>query len=163
MKKTVLFSILLISISSKIFSQNLTFKELLDIKSYGIVQAEEFLTEKNWEFLDSVSPENDKMGMLTFGFKTKVQNKAESFLYYIFSKNDNCRISIQISNKEKYLAYLKEIKNSGAKIVDSKINNGEINKVYKNSLNVFTITTYTETSSSKSETYWQIVIKDIDE
>lgn len=46
--------------------------------------------------------------------------------------------------------------------MDLKIKNGEIDKVYKNSLNVFTIKTDTEPSGSKSETYWQIIIKDID-
>jgi len=165
MRTKILFATIFFISLTKLQSQNLLFKELLEVKNSNLAYVEEFLTQKNWSLIESTAPTYEKMGILTFSYEASSINKAESFIYYMFSNNekDSNRLSIGISNKQKYLEYLKEIKTNKGKLTSSYVENEELVKVYTNSIYRFTITTYSEFTKNISETYWQIVIRDIDD
>ena len=135
--------IVIFSFSSLVSAQNLTLAQLLEIKKMDLGTAEEYLTSKGWEFLDAEEPFDEKLGKASFSFnKSDSSDFSESFLTYLFSEiSDFSRLSIQINNRIKYNEYLNTIKSYGCKLIDSKIENGEIIKIYRGATTTFQFTT----------------------
>jgi hypothetical protein len=154
MKQLLLLSAFLL-ISNSVLSQNLTIAQLLEIKKKDLGNAEEYLTAKGWEFNDAEEPTYDKLGNATFTY-----NKAESFLQFYFSSySDITRISIQVNKKAKYNEYINAIKSYGCKLIDSKIEDGGIVKIYRGATTTFRVLSNTSSNFFNEETaFWHIFI-----
>ena len=160
MKKIIIYSILLIS-SVNIFAQNLTLNQLLELKKKDIGNAEEYLTEKGWEFFKADEPTFDTMGQATFTYnKNEMSKRAESFLTFLYSEfSERTRISIQINKKTKYTEYINSIKSLGCKLISSKIEAGDIIKIYRGATTTFKITSSTSTNFyNESTAVWHLFI-----
>ncbi|AWA30934.1 hypothetical protein HYN48_13090 [Flavobacterium magnum] len=129
--------------------------QILDIKKKTLGNAEEFLTEKGWEFSEAQEPTDELMGSAVFTYrKSDVSDGAESFLSFVYSSfSDVTRITIQISKKEKYIEYLNSIKGYGCKQLSSKVEDGKIVKVYQG-----VTTTFVIKSATTSNYYDQEVV-----
>jgi hypothetical protein len=130
MKKRI--TLILIILSTVCFSQNITLDEVLKLRKNEIGYVEEYLTGKGWDFLEAKEPTEDNMGTATFAYKkSNYDDAAQSFLYFIYSGySDRKRIGLQINKVEIYNSYLSRLKNLGCLLIDSKIKDGEIIKVY---------------------------------
>lgn len=160
MKKFILT--IIISLMSLVLSaQNLTMSQLLELKKKDLGNAEEFLTSKGWEFLEAEEPTYDKLGSATFTYKkSNMSSMAESFLVYLYSNYiDLTRISIQVNKKMKYNEYINYIKSNGYKLINSKVEDGNIVKVYKGASITFKITASTSTNLyDEQAATWHIII-----
>lgn len=153
------FGFLLISCS--VFSQNLTLAQVLEIKKKDLGNAEEYLTAKGWEFKKAVEPTDDKLGSATFTYnKSDMSDLAESFLiYYYSSYSDITRISIQINKKTKYNEYISAIKGYGCKLINSKVEDCSIVKIYRGATTTFEVTSSTSSNYYSEETaIWNVFI-----
>ncbi len=158
--KQILF-FFLIFLSNVLIAQNLSMSQLLEVKKKDLGNAEEYLTAKGWEFLDAEEPKNDKLGKATFTYnKSDMSSRAESFLTFLYSNySDKTRISIQVNKKEKYNEYLAAIKAYGCKLLNSKVEDGSIVKIYRGATTTFEISASTSTNFYNEETaIWHIFI-----
>lgn len=160
MKKFLLLSAFVL-FSNNVLSQNLTLAQILEIKKKDLGNAEEYLTAKGWEFKEAEEPTYDKLGKAIFTYnKSGMSNKAESFLTFIYDNySDSTRISIQVNKKTKYNEYINAIKSFGCKLIKSKVENGEIVKVYRGATTTFKVTSSTSTNIYNAETaIWRLLI-----
>ncbi len=160
MKQFVLLIAFLI-IGNCALSQNLTLAQILEIKKMDLGNAEEYLTAKGWEFKNAEEATYEKLGNATFTYnKSDLSDLAESFLTFLYSSySDRTRISIQISKKVKYNEYMNSIKGYGCKLVDSKIEDGRIVKIYRGATTTFRVSSSTSLNFYKEETaVWFILI-----
>ena len=144
-----------------LFAQNLSLAQLLEVKKKELGNAEEYLTAKNWEFIKANEPEENKLGSATFTYnKDDMSNRAESFLTYLYSDNSTfTRISIQINQKSKYNEYINSIKAYGCKLILSKVEDGNIIKIYRGNTTTFRVTSSTSTNFfNESTAAWNLFI-----
>jgi hypothetical protein len=161
MKKNICF--LFLFITTNLFSQNLTLSEILKIKKMDLAKAEEYLTNKGWEFTDAEEEANGKMGSASFAYdKSEFSDKATSFITYYFSSyNLSKRINVQLHSKMKYNEYLSSIKSFGCKLLATKVIDGNIDKVYQGATTTFIISTSTSLNYNEVESSsWQFFLLD---
>lgn len=159
--KKFLFVFAFLLINNNVLSQNLTLAQILEIKKKDLGNAEEYLTSKGWEFLDAVEPTDNKLGIASFTYnKSDSSDLAESFLnYYYDSYSDLTRINIQINKKVKYTEYLNSIKGYGCKLINSKVENGKIVKIYRGATTTFEIKSSTSSNFYNEDTaIWHMFI-----
>lgn len=159
--KQFLLTFTFLLISNSVLSQNLTLAQILEIKKKDLGNAEEYLTAKGWEFKDAEEPTYDKLGKATFTYnKSDMSDIAESFLTFFYSNySDKTRISIQVNKKTKYNEYINAIKSFGCKLIKSKVENGNIVKVYRGATTTFEVTSSTSSNFFNEETaVWNIFI-----
>lgn len=113
--------------------QNLTLDEILSFRNKDLADVEEYLTVKGWDYIEGEKSSENSFGTASFGNgKVKGTNSTASILTYFYSQNSyRKRISIQITNKEKYNNYISKIKTLGFKLKNSKVVEGEILKLYQ--------------------------------
>lgn len=160
MKKFLLLSAFVL-FSNNVLSQNLTLAQILEIKKKDLGNAEEYLTAKGWEFKEAEEPTYDKLGKAIFTYnKSGMSNKAESFLIFFYDNySDKTRISIQVHIKTKYNEYINAIKSFGCKLIKSKVENGDIVKVYRGATTTFKVTSSTSTNIYNAESaIWTLSI-----
>ncbi len=160
MKKiTTLFIIILACNTS--FAQNLSLVQLLELRKKELGNAEEYLIAKGWEFSEAEQPTDGKLGKATFTYKKDdMSDRAESFLTYMYNDYfSTTRISIQVNKKIKYTEYVNTIKSLGCKLISSKVEDGDLIKVYRGVTTTFKITSSTSTNFYNENTaVWHIFI-----
>ena len=160
-------SILFFAITSlNSISQNLTVDELLKLRQSEIGYVEEYLTSKGWSFLEAKEPTDERMGNATFTYKKNdYDDTAQSFLNFLYSSYSlRKRITIQVNKVEAYNSYISRIKSLGCKLVNSKIKEGDIVKIYRGPSTTFQITTSTVTNDFNSrKTVYHFLICDNDD
>jgi hypothetical protein len=159
--KQFLLVVAIMLFSNNALSQNLTLSQILEIKKKDLGNAEEYLTSKSWEFLDAYEPTDGNMGRATFTYnKSDSSDLAESFLTYFYSEySSKTRIKIQVNTKIKYNEYINSIKNYGCRLIDSKIKDGRILKIYRGATTTFEVTSSTSSNIYNEETaIWSIFI-----
>ena len=155
----LVFAFLLIS--NNFVAQNLTLAQILEVKKKDLGNAEEYLTAKGWEFLEAEEPTFDKLGNATFTYnKSDMSSRAESFMTFYYSGySDKTRISIQVNKKIKYNEYINSIKTYGCKLINSKVEEGKIVKIYRGATTTFEVTSSTSSNFYNEETaVWNIFI-----
>ena len=160
MKKLLSLSAFLL-ISNCVLSQNITLAQILEIKKKDLGNAEEYLTAKGWEFNEAEEPTIDKLGNATFTYnKSDMYDLAESFLVYYYSNySDKTRIWIQVNKKVKYTEYINSIKGYGCQLINSKVENGKIVKIYRGATTTFEVTSSTSSNVYNEESaVWFIFI-----
>jgi len=164
--KLTLFILFLNFTFNSLSAQNLTLAQILEVKKKDLGNAEEYLSEKGWEFLNAEAPDSISMGRATFTYnKNKMSNRAESFIDYIYSDySDKTRISIQINNKLRYTEYLNSIKGYNCKLMSSKVEAGRIIKIYRGETTTFRITSATSLNGydEQSATWYFLIISNYD-
>ena len=159
--KQFLVAVAIMLFSNNALAQNLTLAQILEIKKMDLGNAEEYLTVKGWEFKNAEEPTDDKLGIASFTYnKSETSDLAESFLKYFYdSYSDITRINIQISKKVKYTEYLNSIKGYGCKLINSKVENGKIVKIYRRATTTFEIKSSTSSNYYNEESaIWTIFI-----
>jgi hypothetical protein len=159
--KQLLLMFAFLLISNSVLSQNLTLAQILEIKKKDIGNAEEYLTAKDWEFKNAEEPTYEKLGFACFTYnKSEMSDLAESFLtFYYSSYSDKTRISIQVNKKIKYNEYINSIKSYGCKLIDSKIEEGRIVKIYRGATTTFRVSSSTSSNYYNEDTaVWFILI-----
>lgn len=142
-------------------AQNLSLTQLLELRKKDLGNADEYLTAKGWEFLEANEPADEKLGSATFTYKKDdMSDKAESFLTYMYSNYSlPSRISIQINKKIKYTEYINTIKNLGCKLISSKVEDGELIKIYRGVTTTFKIRSSTSANFYNENTaVWHLFI-----
>ena len=142
-----LYHLLIFSLFSlNIHSQNLTIDELAALRKKSFGNLEETLSAKNWTFIKGSELNSEKMGSATFAFNKKNYNdEAESFLEFLYDNSEseelcNHKIIIQFFDKAKYSSYINRFKSLGCKLIKSKIEDGNIIKIYQGPTTTFQIT-----------------------
>ena len=159
--KQFLLAVAIMLFCNNALAQNLTLAQILEIKKKDLGNAEEYLTSKGWEFLDAVEPTDGQLGKATFTYnKSESSDLAESFLTYLYSDyTGNTRINIQVNKKIKYNEYINTIKSYGCKLIDSKIEDGRIVKIYRGATTTFKVTSSTSSNIYNEESaIWFIFI-----
>jgi len=147
MRKIILGLILILS--NSIIAQNLNLEEVLSLQKKDLIEVEEYLSAKDWNFIEGKKESDDIFGSVIFAFnKSSNGDEAESFIHYYYSDSIK-RINVQIHKKEKYNLFITTVKDIGYKAIASKMEDNQINKVYQNRSTtiIFSIT------SSKNESY----------
>jgi hypothetical protein len=151
----------MIFLTNRVVAQNLTLAQLLELRKMELGAAEEFLSAKGWEFSKAEEPTDSTMGSVTFAYnKSEMSSGAESFLKYLYSIfSGNKRVVIQVNSTKKYNEYLNSLKASGLKLVNSRVEEGELVKIYKNSTLVVEITATTIANLFDKDTaIWNLAI-----
>lgn len=164
MKKTFIHLFFFLSLTN-LFSQNLTLDELLSLRKKQIVSAEEFLAVKNWELYSAVQPDGSTPGTITFSYKKYEEDKAVSFIKYIYTNDiNNNMLNILIFNAEKYKTYLTRIKSLGCKVVYSGLKENEIIKVYQGTTTTIVVKVGTQDNDfGGTTTYYSFTIASNDD
>ncbi|MBU3662403.1 MAG: hypothetical protein FGM41_04300 [Bacteroidetes bacterium] len=155
-----LLFIMLLLISDKILGQNLTLSQILEIKKMDLGNVEEFLSARNWDIYNIQEVEPKDYSTLTFSYNSKKAEEVESYLTYYHSVYYiNKRIEIQLHNKTKYNEYINSIKGYRCKLINSKVKQGEIIKVYRGATTTFIVRTIPPSAEEGQETvFWIIFI-----
>lgn len=159
--KQLLLVLAVLLFSNNFIAQNLTLTQILEVKKKDLGNAEEYLTAKGWEFLEAEEPTDVKLGNATFTYnKSDMSSRAESFLTFFYKRySDKTRISIQVNKKIKYNEYINSIKSYGCKLINSKVEEGKIVKIYRGSTTTFEIKSSTSSNFYNEETaVWKIFI-----
>lgn len=121
--------------------QNVSIEELMSLRKKELAQVEEFLTGKNWTYIEGEEADITTLGGAKFSFaKNDYDDKAESFITYMYSIDYEVkRIMIQTQENSKYTAYLNKIKSFGCKLISSKIEGNSIVKLYRGATTTFKI------------------------
>ena len=147
MKNIIL--ILILIFTNTLISQNLTFEQVLNLQKKDIIGVEEYLSSKDWSLLNADKEAEGSLATVTFAYKKQdISDKAESFIYYIYSEKRK-RLNIQMHTKDKYNLFLNTVKASGYKPIANKIEENNIEKVYQNKTNTVIISV----STSKNYSY----------
>lgn len=142
--------------------QNLTLDEILSSRNKDLANVEEFLTAKGWNYMEGEKSSEESFGTATFG-NEKVQgtNSTASILTYFYSENsDRKRVSIQITNKEKYNNYISKVKVLGFKLKNSKVVDGEILKLYQGKTTTIEIRVVNDKFSNTGIVFYTFFIVD---
>ncbi|APD07535.1 hypothetical protein UJ101_02031 [Flavobacteriaceae bacterium UJ101] len=129
-KYFILFAIM---INSIIIAQNLTANELIALRKLSVVELEEKLINKGWEYYSSKNNPNF-LNRITFTYnKSEYNDKAESFITYFWENSNSTsnQVSVQIHEKRKYLEYLNKVKSFKPKLIKSDVNSNGIKKIYQ--------------------------------
>lgn len=158
--KTILVGAFLIITLNSVFAQNITLNELILLRKKDIVNVEEYLSSKKWSYLKGENPTSETFGKVIFSYgKNNYDDKAESFINYYYSgKTDRKRIEIQLSKSEKYNDFISQIKSFGCKVIDSRIEENQIIKVYQGTTITFEITITTQKEYSSTSTSYLVFI-----
>lgn len=145
-------------------AQNLSFEQVLSIRTKNLPKIEEFLTSKKWELLEATEPKDDLMGSVNFAYnKSRFDDKAESFLNIYYSSNLSAsynRLKIQVNKVSNYNSYLAKIKALGFKLQNTYVEDGAFIKVYQTKSITIKISTSTQIDefSSTRTTYSFIIL-----
>ena len=137
--------ILIVLNFTQLFSQNLTIDEIASLRKKSFTDVEEILSNKNWTFLNGSDYNSDKMGSATFAYnKEDFGDNAQSFFEFIYDNTEseelcNHKVFLQFFSKAKYLSYINRLKTLGCKLIKSKIEDGNIIKIYQGSTTTFQI------------------------
>ena len=124
------------------FTQNLSLNELISLRTIGLDDVEIMLNEKGWEYTKDRIQKEDAMTTLEFTYNTTSTNfEKPAYIHRYFSPSDE--IGLHFFSQNKYLEYVKAIKDSKAKLIWSKNIKGFFYKVYQNPETTFILTTYT--------------------
>ncbi|MCB6089714.1 hypothetical protein LIS90_13760 [Flavobacterium psychrophilum] len=151
-------------------SQNLSIDELSSLRKKSFGNLEEVLSIKNWSFLKGDEETTEKMGTATFTFnKMEYNDEASAFLefYYDNSENEklcNHKINLQFFDKAKYNNYVIRLKSLGCKLIKSKIEDGNIVKIYQGSTTTFQISIVSEKDllGTTNTTYNLFIMDNVD-
>lgn len=144
MKISILLTITLLSFSS-LYCQNLTIDELVSLRKKSFGNVEEILSEKKWSFINGSEATSESMGSANFAYnKQDYSDNAESFFEFVYNDTENeeiCnhRILFQFFDKIKYTNYINRLKSLGCKLIKTKIEDGNIIKIYQGSTTTFQI------------------------
>jgi hypothetical protein len=147
--KKILFTIITL-FPLTIFAQNLSFEQVLSLRTKSLSNLEEYLTTKKWEMLEATEPNENTMGSVAFAYnKSRFDDKAESFInfYYSNGSTKNNRLKIQVNKVSNYNLYLAKIKSLGYKLQRSYVEEGDLIKLYQT--NNMTIRIRTSTQSDE--------------
>ncbi|EKT3967366.1 hypothetical protein NTJ12_002454 [Flavobacterium psychrophilum] len=168
--KILLITLAIYLSSIQMQSQNLSIDELSSLRKKSFGNLEEVLSIKNWSFLKGGEETTEKMGTATFTFnKMEYNDEASAFLefYYDNSENEelcNHKINLQFFDKAKYNNYVIRLKSLGCKLIKSKIENGNIVKIYQGSTTTFQISIVSEKDllGTTNTTYNLFIMDNVD-
>lgn len=158
MKKNLLFVLFFLCVG--LSAQNLSLNELIEMRKESLEEVETNLTRKGWQYNTGKEPTENSLGISRFVYLPKGSyNFAESFLNFYYNTFKESRIHIQVSNQSKYLEYLEAAKKIAIIPVYSKIDNGNLVKIYVGSTTTFEFTTSnTRSSSGEIVSIWKLLI-----
>ncbi len=157
---TILF-LLIFSIS---FSQNITFEEILNLKSKNQSEVKKYLKNKDWEIMHQHYSKELKFGDIRFSFDNKNPDRQiPLFITFYHEANDftKNRIEFEISNKEKFDKYLIQFKSLDFKYVDTKNDVNQTVETYQNETTTIQVTIMpVENYYGKQQTFYKFYIID---
>lgn len=164
MKQIFLVAFIILSLSS--FAQNITFDQAQSLRKKGLAEVESFLTLKGWSMTNATEATDSQMGSATFGYGVDRfdSDKALGWITYyesILGEAYN-RLSIQVHKTTIYSTFLTRLTANGYKLKSSKIIDGGIQKIYKNTTTTCVVTTTTtEGTFSKGSTYMFLLMDNL--
>ncbi|MBS1580558.1 MAG: hypothetical protein JST29_13070 [Bacteroidetes bacterium] len=158
--KKVLFFLALSIFTFKIYSQNITLDEVINLRNKDVTDVEEYLTNKNWTLLNAKEGYGTTMASIGFAYnKSSYDDRAESFIKYYYSdETETKRISWQINRKDKYSILLGQLKAKGVTLLNTKVKDGSIIKYYQGKTLTFVVSIDTDTDYIETKTTYNIFI-----
>ena len=164
MKSVIIVFFVLFNCSSS-FSQNLTFKEILELRNQNYSFAKKELKAKNWGLGHEHFSEEMNFGDLQFLYdNNNVDKQARSSLTFFHSSNDlsKNRIQFVVLNEKSYNDYLRQLKSLDFKFIESKNDVNQTVEVYKNSKSVVKVIVMpVENYFGRQQTFYTFYITDI--
>ena len=143
------------------FGQNVTLDQVISLRSKTLADVEEFLTAKSWQFTSATEPGDGIMGSATFAYdKSIYDDKALSFITYYYGKylTSSNRINIQVNKTATYNTFIARLKALGYKLSSSKVDNGNIVKIYKGKSHTIEVISGTQREDFTTKTTYQFFI-----
>lgn len=158
MKKILLFALLFVCIG--LSAQNLSLNELISLRKMSLDEAETYLTNKGWRYSQGSEAGEGNLGTAEFVFGTSGDfSYAESFLSIMHYYGSVKRVGIQISKLPKYTEYLNGVKKFASSPINTKIDKGDLVKIYVGATTTFEFTTTTvSTRYGSTKTSWYLLI-----
>ena len=163
MKKHLLFVLLFVFVG--LSAQNLSLNELISLRKMSLDDAETYLTNKGWQYSKGSEAEEGKLGTAQFVLGSSGDfSFAESFLTIIHQYGSVSRISIQVSKLPKYMEYLNGVKKFAPNPINTKIDDGDLVKIYVGATTTFEFATTTaSTRYGSTKTTWNLLIAENDD
>ncbi|MFV0150266.1 hypothetical protein OBJ95_06600 [Empedobacter falsenii] len=158
MRKILLIITIILSQSS--YSQNISFEEIVNLRSKSIGYIDDILLEKEWELIDSEYEDQAGYRQIVYGYNLNhfdLLNTEYLLVFEISNNIENNKITFQTSDKKVYLEYLNNIKSKG-KLFHSRIEDKNVVKFYRNNFANFKVITDTEITDNGLKTKYIIII-----
>lgn len=140
--RKILFLGLLFLMTVQVSAQNLSLSELISLRKMDLDEAETFLTKRGWHYRTGEAPEEGKLGSAEFVYGSNGDfDYAESFLRFYYRVYGENRIGIQIGKSQKATEYLEAIKRFAPSPINTKVENGNLIKIYVGATTTFELTT----------------------
>ncbi|MBX9782080.1 MAG: hypothetical protein K2X48_02195 [Chitinophagaceae bacterium] len=155
MKKLFVSALLILS-STITFGQNISIEQVISFYKKKLPVAEETLAAKNWELTRAEEPSGFMMGTSTFAYeKSSFSNGATSFITFRYGDDGIIEtVYLQVNNTEKYNAYMTRLKARGYKLEKSRVEDGSIQKIYRDKTMTFLIKSKTSSKDGVTNTIY---------
>jgi hypothetical protein len=151
--KNLLVFIILALVTTSSFSQNLSLDQIVEIRKKNLVQAEEFLTQKGWDFEDGVDSELFTIVYFNYKSKNKSGQIVANLDFISQGKTQKVRVSVTFLSRDKYSEYINRINEFGCKLLESKIRDSKLIKTYQGSTTTFILESSTAQNDTFTSTY----------
>lgn len=140
MKKILI--ILILGLTTNLYSQSLTLDELISLRKKNVVEVEEYLSAKGWRLFSAEKETETNLAVAEFRFVDSSGSILLSRLFYYSNISGTKRISVSFNNQVQYNAYMNKIKGFGCKLLKSEFEDGRMIKIYQGATIVFRIDLY---------------------
>jgi hypothetical protein len=157
------FTSVLLLFFSFSFCQDISFLDVLNLKTKNLTEVKKTLLEKDFKITQEHYSKEMKFGDVLFLTKNKIENEIPtsiSFYYEGDSLTQN-RISFNIFNKEIFEKYLSQLKKTDFKIISSKTEENITLEYYKNETTTIEVKIrFIENHFGKQRTFYSFYITD---
>ena len=157
------FTSVLLLFFSFSFCQDISFLDVLNLKTKNLTEVKKTLLEKDFKITQEHYSKEMKYGDVLFLTKNKIENEIPtsiSFYYEGDSLTQN-RISFNIFNKEIFEKYLSQLKKTDFKIISSKTEENITLEYYKNETTTIEVKIrFIENHFGKQRTFYSFYITD---
>ena len=157
------FTSVLLLFFSFSFCQDISFLDVLNLKTKNLTEDKKTLLEKDFKITQEHYSKEMKFGDVLFLTKNKIENEIPtsiSFYYEGDSLTQN-RISFNIFNKEIFEKYLSQLKKTDFKIISSKTEENITLEYYKNETTTIEVKIrFIENHFGKQRTFYSFYITD---
>ena len=157
------FTSVLLLFFSFSFCQDISFLDVLNLKTKNLTEVKKTLLEKDFKITQEHYSKEMKFGDVLFLTKNKIENEIPTSisLYYEGDSLTQNRISFNIFNKEIFEKYLSQLKKTDFKIISSKTEENITLEYYKNETTTIEVKIrFIENHFGKQRTFYSFYITD---
>ncbi len=157
------FTSLLLLFFSFSFCQDISFLDVLNLKTKKLTEVKKTLLEKDFKITQEHYSKEMKFGDVLFLTKNKIENEIPTSISFYYEGDSliQNRISFNIFNKEIFEKYLSQLNKTDFKIISSKTEENITLKYYKNETTTIEVKIrFVENHFGKQRTFYSFYITD---